>query len=275
MRNDIINYATGEPETTIEAYYDNLIKEDGLKHVNRLNDLCFSLYRERGLAYKATDKTAVCKIFQEIADTISIPFQEVFDLWNDDRLLLYTKKRNLIFGGVSNNIYNKYINKTVITLVFIHERTKEVVITRFKITSLMELLEPNPTWNDFLNHIEAVRNKVLKHIDDRRARIYNTKMLSKYMFGLSNKDWKKVYNKTHVVHFKDNRNPLLERLSLILDVIPDYEIDKLLFMSLLEKFWPNLIENYTTAESSGRIVTYFAELIKAGKLRKHSTPFDK
>lgn len=53
MRNDIINYATGEPVTTIAVYYDKLVKEDELKHVNRLNYLCASLYGERGLVVKS------------------------------------------------------------------------------------------------------------------------------------------------------------------------------------------------------------------------------
>lgn len=100
MRNDIINYATGEPVTTIAFYYDKLVKEDELKHVNRLNYLCASLYGERGVSCKVTDKTAVCNIFQEIADTSSIPFQEVFDLWNKDRLLLHTKKRRTRYLAV-------------------------------------------------------------------------------------------------------------------------------------------------------------------------------
>lgn len=47
MRNDIMNYATGKPVTTIAVYYDKLVKEDKLKHVNRLNYLCGSLYGER------------------------------------------------------------------------------------------------------------------------------------------------------------------------------------------------------------------------------------
>lgn len=30
MRNDIVNYATGEPVTTIAVYYDKLVEEDKL-----------------------------------------------------------------------------------------------------------------------------------------------------------------------------------------------------------------------------------------------------
>lgn len=64
-------------------------------------------------------KTAVCKIFQEIADTISILFQEVFDLWNKDRLLLHTKKKkNPIFGGLTNDIFNNYSDGQSIFSIF-------------------------------------------------------------------------------------------------------------------------------------------------------------
>nr|DAR94946.1 MAG TPA: hypothetical protein [Caudoviricetes sp.] len=131
MRNDIMNYMTGEPVTTITVYYDKSVKEDNLKHINRLKYLCNVLYREREVGYKATDKTAVCKIFQEIADTLGIPFQEVFDLWNDDRLLLHTKKKKPIFSGVSNDILNQYADGKIIYLYFIHEETKTPLLGTF------------------------------------------------------------------------------------------------------------------------------------------------
>ena len=269
MRNDIMNYATGEPVTTIAVYYDKLVEEDKLKHVNRLNYLCASLYRERGVDYKVTDKTAVCKIFQEIADTISIPFQEVFDLWNKDRLLLRTKKKNPIFGGLTNDIFNQYYDGQSIFLYFVHEETQTPLLGNFIFVPDCELGVQKPTWNSFLNKIENAHKILGMDLVNRRARLYNTKMLAKSMLGISNKEWKEFYKVPHSLLFEDNRNYLLERISLIMSIINDYQIDNVLFVCLLERNYLSMTKNKSIAEIAGIAVSYFAELIKSGKLRKH------
>lgn len=269
MRNNIINYATGEPVTTIAVYYDKLVEEDKLKHIKRLNYLCFSLYRERGVNYKVTDKTAVCKIFQEIADTISIPVQEVFDLWNKDRLLLRTKKKNPIFGGLTNDIFNQYYDGQSIFLYFVHEETKTPLLGNFIFLPDCKLGIQKPTWSSFLNKIESAHKLLGIDLVNRRSRTYNTKMLAKYMLGISNKEWKEFYKAPHSLLFEDNRNYLLERISLIMSVINDYQIDNTLFVCLLERNHLSMTKNKSIAEIAGIAVSYFAELIKSGKLRKH------
>lgn len=268
MRNDTINYATGKSATTISAYYDKLVEEDELKHINRLNYLCASLYGERGVRYKATDKTAVCKIFQEIADTISIPFQEVFDLWNKDRLLLHTKKKNPIFGGLTNDIFNNYADGQSIFLYFVHEETKTPLLGNFIFVPDCELGIQKPTWLSFLNKIESARKILGIGLVNRRARVYNTKMLAKSMLGISNKEWKEFYKVPHSLLFEDNRNYLLERISLIMSVISDYQIDNVLFVCLLERNYLSMSKNKSTAEIAGIVISYFAELIKDKQLRK-------
>jgi hypothetical protein len=268
MRNDIMNYATGEPVTTIAVYYDKLVEKDKLKHIKRLNYLCASLYGERGVRYKVADKTAVCEIFQEIADTISIPFQEVFDLWNKDRMLLHTKKKNPIFGGLTNDIFNNYADGRSIFLYFVHEETKSPLLGSFKFVPDCKLCMQKPTWLSFLNKIESARKILGMDLSNRRARVYNTKMLAKSMLGISNKEWKEFYKSPHSLLFEDNRNYLLERISLIMSVIRDYQIDNVLFVCLLERNYLSMTKNKSTAEIAGIVISYFAELIKDKQLRK-------
>lgn len=184
------------------------------------------------------------------------------------------KQNELYLFGYSVKLHKKSDNGEPIIMVYVEKNTRDLRVCSFTRKTIVNnnLVTDVMKREDFIDYIWYVRTELDKSIKNRHARVYNTKMLSKYMFGLSNKDWKKFYNNPHVVHFKDDQNPLLERLSLVLDVIPDYKIDKMLFMSLLEKYWPNLIKNYNTAEVTGRIVSYFAELIKNDKLRK-ITPY--
>ncbi len=73
----------------------------------------------------------------------------------------------------------------------------------------------------------------------------------------------------HSLLFENNRNYLLERISLIMSVISDYQIDNVLFVCLLERNYLSMTKNKSTAEIAGIVISYFAELIKSGKLRKH------
>lgn len=93
-------------------------------------------------------------------------------------------------------------------------------------------------------------------------------MLAKSMLGISNKEWKEFYKAPHSLLFEDSQNYLLERISLIMSVISDYQIDNVLFVCLLERNYLSMTKNKSTAEIAGIVVSYFAELIKNKQLRK-------
>nr|DAS24402.1 MAG TPA: hypothetical protein [Caudoviricetes sp.] len=268
MRNDIINYATGKPVTTISVYYDKLVEEDKLKHIKRLNYLCFSLYRECRVNYKVTDKTAVCKIFQEIADTLSIPFQEVFDLWNDDLLLLRTKKRNPIFSGLSNDIFNQYVDGKTIHLYFVHEDTNTPLLGSLVFEPEYKYGITKPSWCNFLSRIDYALNLISIEFVNRRSNVYNTKVLVKELLNISNKEWKERVKRTYSEVDDDviiNYVWASEQLSILMD---DYKIDHHLYMAILY-ISTNLTTDMSSRELLGETVINLASLIKEGKLRKH------
>lgn len=89
------------------------------------------------------------------------------------------------------------------------------------------------------------------------------------MFGDSNKDWKKAnilsnnYNE-----YEEEKDWLFQKLSLIMQIIPEYDIDIVLLANAIENAYPSVFKDGNNSTWVLRILTYFSELAKEGQLRK-------
>jgi hypothetical protein len=266
MRNDIINYATGKPVSCIDVYYDKLVKEGCLKNVKILECLCYILCGKVYNSCNFTNKEAVCKIFQEIADTLSIPFQDVFDLWNGDRILLRTKKTTLVLGAVTNSIFNQYADGKTIYLYFVHEETETPLLGSFVFEPELKYgVATHPSWLAFLKHIDNACSLISADFVNRRSSTYNTKILAKSLLNISNKQWKEIVKGPVYVLLQDLQDNTVSRLTELMKAIPDYEIDIWLLVCIAQDKPP-----YTkdTDKLFGCIAYHLAKVINEGKLRK-------
>lgn len=177
-------------------------------------------------------------------------------------------------NGYDNNYYidkyiiDNYINGGNIYMVYI-DINNRLSMTRFNKSS-------NPTqkgnklcFTYLINHMKYVKelcdNKALNYNNS----YYNTKMLFKSVFGDSNKDWKRaILLSNNYNQYEEEKEWLQRRLSLIMEIIPEYKFDITLLLNVIEDMYPNVFKDGNSATWSGRIMSYFAELAKNGQLRK-------
>lgn len=277
-------YASNKPYVTIGSsvsyseikhYYEELRNSNNIRYIKNLIYMCRKVLFNRNLYYDSLED-AIPKLFQEIANIAYSPFQEVFKAWDEGRITFIYKdgtdydKDN----GYDNNYYidkciiDNYINGGNIYMVYI-DINNRLSMTRFNKSS-----NPTQKYNKFwftylINHMKYVKelcdNKALNYNNS----YYNTKILFKSIFGDSNKDWKRAillsnnYNK-----YEEEKEWLQRRLSLIMDIIPEYKFDITLLLNVIEDMYPSVFKDGNSATWSGRIMSYFAELAKNGQLRK-------
>lgn len=279
-------YASNEPYATISSlpsesyseikdYYDELRDNDSIRYINNLMYICRKLRFNRNL-YDDSLEDAIPKLFLEIADLSCSPFQEVFKAWNEGRLT-FTYKDGTDYdkhNGYDNNYYidryivDNYVGDRNIYMVYI-DINNRLSIARFNKSSNPKPKSDNLLFNYIINHMKYVKdvcdNKALNY----KNTYYNTKLLFKSIFGDSNKDWKKAnilsinYNK-----YEEEKELLHRRLSLIMEIIPEYDFDINLLADVIEESHPNVFKYGNSDTWSARILIYFAELANEGKLRK-------
>lgn len=277
-------YASNEPYITvgssvsyseIKDYYDKLRDNGSIRYINSLICMCRKLRFNRKL-YDDSLEDAIPKLFLEIANLSCSPFQEVFKAWNEGRLT-FTYKDGTDYdkdNGYDNNYYinryivDNYVGDGNIYMVYI-DINNRLSMARFDKSSNPKSKSDNLWFNYIINHMKYVKdvcdNKALNYNNT----YYNTKILFKSIFGDSNKDWKKAnilsinYNK-----YEEEKELLYRRLSLIMEIIPEYDFDINCLSDVIEESHPNVFKDGNSATWSARILTYFAELAKRGKLRK-------
>ena len=271
-------YASNEPYVTIssssstsysgiEHYYEELRDRKEIRDVINLQRICRRLRVSRGI-YDDSLEDVIPKLFLEIANLSCSPIQEVFKAWNEGRLTFCYTPCDDVMYYIDRFIIDNYINDGNIYMVYI-DINNRLSMSRFNKTSNPTQKENNFWFTYLIDHMKYVKdvcdNKALNYNNT----YYNTKILFKSIFGDSNKDWKKAnilsinYNK-----YEEEKELLYRRLSLIMEIIPEYDFDINCLSDVIEESHPNVFKDGNSATWSARILTYFAELAKRGKLRK-------
>lgn len=271
-------YASNEPYVTIssssstsysgiEHYYEELRDRKEIRDVINLQRICRRLRASRGI-YDDSLEDVIPKLFLEIANLSCSPIQEVFKAWNEGRLTFCYTPCDDVMYYIDRFIIDNYINDGNIYMVYI-DINNRLSMSRFNKTSNPTQKENNFWFTYLIDHMKYVKdvcdNKALNYNNT----YYNTKILFKSIFGDSNKDWKKAnilsinYNK-----YEEEKELLYRRLSLIMEIIPEYDFDINCLSDVIEESHPNVFKDGNSATWSARILTYFAELAKRGKLRK-------
>lgn len=271
-------YASNEPYATIssssstsysgiEHYYEELRDRKEIRDVINLQRICRRLRVSRGI-YDDSLEDVIPKLFQEIAKLSCSPIQEVFKAWNEGRLTFCYTPCDDVMYYIDRYIIDNYVGDGNIYMVYI-DINNRLSIARFNKSSNPKPKSDNFWFNYIINHMKYVKdvcdNKALNY----KNTYYNTKILFKSIFGDSNKDWKKAnilsinYNK-----YEEEKELLYRRLSLIMEIIPEYDLDIALLADVIEEAHPSVFKDGNSATWSARILTYFAELAKRGQLRK-------
>ena len=256
----------------IVDYYDKLVKEDCIRDLARLKCRCHQINTAR-LISNGTYKGHVCNLFQEIADTMDIPFQDVFTLWNTHRLLI-------VFTNASdetrcdtfdNDMFLKYVDGQSIVMVYNDDETTGLMVCSFTKPEEATTVDSKLTWNDFYSRTDYVMSETTNYAKNRRNQTYNTKVLIKEILDISNSEWKEILNNPCYVTFEDLQDNEVSHLKEIMKAIPDYEIDIYLTVCVIQNKDPYKKDTYTVV---GNIIYHLAKVINEGKLRKRiqSTP---
>lgn len=256
----------------IVDYYDKLVKEGCIRDLARLKCRCHQINTAR-LISNGTYKGHVCNLFQEIADTMDIPFQNVFTLWNTHRLLI-------VFTNTSdetrcdtfdNNMFLKYVDGQSIVMVYNNDETNGLIVCNFVKSEEAIISDTKLTWDDFYKRADYVMSETTNYAKNRRNQTYNTKVLIKEILDISNSEWKEIVNNPCYVTFEDLQDNEVSHLKEIMRAIPDYEIDIWLTVCIMQQKGPYTID---INKFVGNIVYHLAKVINEGKLRKRiqSTP---
>lgn len=275
-------YASNEPYATISSspyesyseikdYYDELRDNDSIRYINNLMYICRKLRFNRNL-YDDSLEDAIPKLFLEIANLSCSPFQEVFKAWNEGRLT-FTYKDGTDYdkhNGYDNNYYincyivDNYAGDGNIYMVYI-DINNRLSMARFDKSSNPRRKKDSYLFTYLIDHMKYVKyvcdNKALNY----KNSYYNTKMLFKSMFDSSNKDWKKEFREYNYMLFEDLNDIAVSKLKRIMNFIPDYEIEILDIVSIVQNRYNGLL---SSDDLVGKIIYSLSKLASEGQLRK-------
>lgn len=275
-------YASNEPYATIsnspsesyseiKDYYDELRDNCSIKYINSLIYMCRKLRFNRKL-YDDSLEDAIPKLFLEIANLSCSPFQEVFKAWNEGRLT-FTYKDGTDYdkhNGYDNNYYiNRYIVDNYagngnIYMVYI-DINNRLSMARFNKSSNPRRKKDSYLFTYLIDHMKYVKyvcdNKSLNYNNS----YYNTKVIFKHMFDSSNKNWKKEFREYNYMLFEDLNDIAVSKLKRIMNFIPDYEIEILDIVSIVQNSYNGLL---SSDDLVGKIIYSLSKLASEGKLRK-------
>lgn len=271
-------YASDKPCTTISSssstsyseikhYYEELRDKKEIRDDINLQRICRRLRVSRDI-YDDSLEDVIPELFQEIGNLSCSPFQEVFKAWNEGRLTFCYTPCDDIMYYIDRFIIDNYIYGGNVYMVYIDVNNR-LSMSRFDKTSNPKRKTDNFWFNYIINHMKYVKAVCDNQLINNNNSYYNTKAVFKTIFGDSNKDWKKAnllsnnYNK-----YEEEKELLYRRLSLIMEIIPEYDLDISLLADVIEEAHPSVFKDGNSATWSARILTYFAELAKRGQLRK-------
>ena len=273
-------YASNEPYITvgssvsyseIKDYYDELRDNGSIRYINSLIYMCRKLRFNRKL-YDDSLEDAIPKLFLEIANLSCSPFQEVFKAWNEGRLT-FTYKDGTDYdkhNGYDNNYYiNRYIVDNYagngnIYMVYI-DINNRLSMARFNKSSNPRRKKDSYLFTYLIDHM-----KYVKYVCDNKSLIYNnsyynTKVIFKHMFDSSNKNWKKEFREYNYMLFEDLNDIAVSKLKRIMNFIPDYEIEILYIVSIVQNSYNGLL---SSDDLVGKIIYSLSKLASEGQLRK-------
>lgn len=268
-------YASDEPYVTIGrssvekysdifTYYEHLCNEKQIRDIVNLQIICRLLRLNRNI-YNDFVKDVIPRLFQEIANLACTPIQDVFKAWNEGRLTFIYKDGGYdICHYIDRHIIDNYINGDNIYMVYI-DINNRLSMARFNKSSNPKPKSDNLWFNYIINHMKYVKdvcdNKVLNY----NNYYYNTKMLFKSMFDSSNKDWKKEFREYNYMLFEDLNDIAVSKLKRIMNFIPDYEIEILDIVSIVQNSYNGLL---SSDDLVGKIIYSLSKLASEGQLRK-------
>lgn len=267
-------YASDEPYVTItnssstsyseiQHYYEELRDKKEIRDVVNLQRICRRLRVSRCI-YDDSLEDSIPELFQEISSISCAPFQEVFKAWNEGRLTFcYTPSNGLMYY-IDRFIIDNYINGGNIYMVYI-DINNRLSMSRFDKTSNPRLKKDSYWFTYLIDHM-----KYVKYICDNKAlnynnSYYNTKVIFKHMFDSSNKDWKKEFREYNYMLFEDLNDIAVSKLKRIMNFIPDYEIEILDIVSIVQNSYNGLL---SSDDLVGKILYSLSKLASEGKLRK-------
>lgn len=265
-------YASNEPYITvgssasyseIRQYYEHLRDKKEIRDIVNLQRICHRLRVSRCI-YSDSLEDAIPELFQEISSISCSPFQEVFKAWNEGRLTFcYTPSNDLMYY-IDRFIIDNYINGGNIYMVYIDINNK-LSMSRFDKTSNPRRKKDSYWFTYLIDHMKYVKdvcdNKALNYNNS----YYNTKVIFKHMFDSSNKDWKKEFREYNYILFEDLNDIAVSKLKRIMNFIPDYEIEILDIVSIVQNRYNGLL---SSDDLVGKIIYSLSKLVSEGKLRK-------
>lgn len=265
-------YASNEPYITvgssvsyseIRQYYENLRDKKEIRDIVNLQRICRRLRVSRCI-YSDSLEDAIPELFKEITNISCSPFQEVFKAWNEGRLTFcYTPSDTLMYY-IDRFIIDNYINDGNVYMVYI-DINNRLSMSRFDKTSNPRRKKDSYWFTYLIDHMKYVKdvcdNKALNYNNS----YYNTKILFKSMFDSSNKDWKKEFREYNYMLFEDLNDIAVSKLKRIMNFIPDYEIEILDIVSIVQNRYNGLL---SSDDLVGKIIYSLSKLASEGKLRK-------
>lgn len=265
-------YASNEPYITvgssvsyseIKDYYDELRDNKQIRDVVNLQRICRRLRVSRDI-YDDSLEDVIPELFQEIGNLSCSPFQEVFKAWNEGRLTFcYTPSNDLMYY-IDRFIIDNYINGGNIYMVYI-DINNRLSMSRFDKTSNPRRKKDSYWFTYLIDHMKYVKyvcdNKALNYNNS----YYNTKVIFKHMFDSSNKDWKKEFREYNYMLFEDLNDIAVSKLKRIMNFIPDYEINILEIVSIVQNSYNGLL---SSDDLVGKILYHLSKLASEGQLRK-------
>lgn len=265
-------YASNEPYITvgssasyseIRQYYEHLRDKKEIRDIVNLQRICRRLRVSRCI-YSDSLEAAIPELFKEITNISCSPFQEVFKAWNEGRLTFcYTPSNDLMYY-IDRFIIDNYINGGNIYMVYI-DINNRLSMSRFDKTSNPRRKKDSYWFTYLMDHMKYVKyvcdNKALNYNNS----YYNTKVIFKHMFDSSNKDWKKEFREYNYMLFEDLNDIAVSKLKRIMNFIPDYEIEILDIVSIVQNRYNGLL---SSDDLVGKIIYSLSKLASEGQLSK-------
>lgn len=247
----------------IKDYYYELRDNKQIRDVVNLQRICRRLRVSRDI-YDDSLEDVIPELFQEIGNLSCSPFQEVFKAWNEGRLTFCYSPSNDLMYYIDRFIIDNYINGGNIYMVYI-DINNRLSMSRFDKTSNPRRKKDSYWFTYLMDHMKYVKyvcdNKALNYNNS----YYNTKVIFKHMFDSSNKDWKKEFREYNYMFFEDLNDIAVSKLKRIMNFIPDYEIEILDIVSIVQNRYNGLL---SSDDLVGKIIYSLSKLASEGQLRK-------
>ncbi len=267
-------YASNEPYQVIEGlssvsyseikhYYEDLYNKKEIRDVVNLQRICRRLLVSRGIHDYSLEE-AITKVFQEIAYLSCSPFQEVFKAWNEGRLTFCYTPCDDVMYYIDRFIIDNYIYGGNVYMVYIDVNNR-LSMSRFNKTSNPRRKKDSYWFAYLIDHMKYVKDVCDNKAINYNNSYYNTKLLFKSMFDESNKEWKKEFREYNYILFEDLNDIAVSKLKRIMNFIPDYEIEILDIVSIVQNRYDGLL---SSDDLVGKILYSLSKLASEGKLRK-------